>query len=66
MLATRTTLTLDLEGCDVDVLRLLGADLDALTPAALQALADLCAGPLLEDLAIDRCPHFDAWLAEQR
>jgi TolB-like protein len=64
--ASRTTLTLDLEGCDVDVLRLLGADLDASTPAALQALADLCAGPLLEDLAIDRCPHFDAWLAEQR
>jgi TolB-like protein len=64
--ASKSALSLDLEGCDVDVLRVAGADLDSLAPRELQALSALCAGPLLEDLAIDRSPRFDAWLAEQR
>jgi len=35
-------------------------------PRSLRALSALCAGPLLEDLAIDRSPQFGAWLGAQR
>jgi len=64
--ADRNTVALDLEDCDVDVLRLGDADIDALRLQELHALSDLCAGPLAEDVALDRCPRFNAWLAEQR
>jgi TolB-like protein len=66
VLASRNTLALDLKGCDVDVLRLAGADIDALVSHELHTLAALYAGPLLEDLSIDRSPRFDAWLEDQR
>jgi len=65
VLATKSTVALDLDGCDVDALRL-AADIDALAPDDIRALSTLCAGPLLEDLAIERSPQFDAWLIEQR
>jgi TolB-like protein len=64
--ASKSAVALDLEGCDVDVLRILGADLGGQAPEALRSLAALLAGPLLEDLALDRSPNFDTWLAEQR
>ncbi|HVY99138.1 MAG TPA: hypothetical protein VHA35_06545 [Dongiaceae bacterium] len=64
--ASKNTLALDLDGCDVDVLRLAAADVTELSPRELRDLAALCSGPFLEDLAIDRSPRFDAWLEEQR
>ena len=59
---------LDLEGCFVDVLELLGA---ARSPGALslertRELAALWRGELMEGLAIDRSPGFSAWLTGQR
>ena len=61
--------SLDLDGCDVDAIRLAAAvhaGLDTLDPAALQSLASFCDGEFLEGIAVDSGSEFGHWLAGQR
>ncbi len=60
---------LDLDDCDVDVLRITrasNADPRALDLSQLLALAALFRGELLEDLQIDDSPLFGQWLGAER
>jgi DNA-binding SARP family transcriptional activator/tetratricopeptide (TPR) repeat protein len=60
---------LDLEGCDVDALRLAEASargLDTLDIADLKSLAASCVGELLEGIAADGNTEFGHWLAGRR
>jgi DNA-binding SARP family transcriptional activator len=61
--------TLDLEGCSVDVLeieRAIRDGLAGLAPQRLRELHALFAGDVLDGLELDRNPQFNGWLVAQR
>ncbi len=63
------TIRLDLSDCSVDVLEIARATQDgvaSLDAERLRALNALFNGELLEDLAMDRSPSFNAWLVAER
>jgi TolB-like protein len=60
---------LELAGCFVDAAEIAAAadtGFAAMDTDALQAVAGLFAGEVLDGLAVDRSPDFDAWLGAQR
>ncbi|MDF2235463.1 AAA family ATPase [Albimonas sp. CAU 1670] len=61
LIADRETVRLDVEGVRVDAAELESADLDAAPLEALEAMAARAAGGFLEDVALDRCPDYEAW-----
>lgn len=60
------TVALDLDDCDVDARAAAGAAIDRLDPDGLRALLGRFGGAFMDGLAVDRCPHFESWLAAQR
>ncbi len=62
--ADRATVRLDTEGMAIDAVQLGGLDEAALAARSLdelEALAALAGEGFLDDLALDRCPDFEAW-----
>lgn len=69
VVAEGDTVRLDLGDCAVDaivVTRAVEAGLDRLDATRLTALAELFRGDFLDGLDVERCPHFEQWLAAQR
>lgn len=61
--------SLDLDGCLVDVLEIAaatGEGIETLGTDRLLALSNLFVGEFLEGLVVDRSPQFDSWLVAQR
>ena len=62
--ADRATVSLDTAGVEIDADRVLGLSAGALAAMPTEALETLAAsfrGGFVEDLALDRCPEFEAW-----
>lgn len=61
--------SLDLRGCDVDVIEIEAAckaGLEALEPGRLRHVLRLCVGEFLEGITLNRSPQLDHWLTMQR